>query len=518
MFFDIQPEDESIIKVVGVGGGGSNAVNFMFKQGIAGVNFIICNTDQQALACSEVPVKIQLGPSLTGGRGAGAKPEIGKQATIESVEEIRKALGSNTQMVFVTAGMGGGTGTGGAPEVARIAKEMGILTVGIVTVPFDFEGRSKRDKAHGGLEDLRDSVDALIVISNNKLREIYGNLSLTAAFSHADNVLATAARGISEIITKPGVVNVDFEDVKTVMKDSGVAIMGIGVASGEGRAMKAIDAALSSPLLNDNDIYGARGVLLYISSGTKEVTMDEVSEIISYVQQASNNDTEIIWGLCQDESLEDEVSVTLIATGFNTASDPRPKISTPQVVPLEDQKPKAETPVVVEPAPAPQASQPVVIDLDVPESARKVVALEETVELSTPEVPTKGSIADEVLFTVHTISAASRATGGGDELRAKDTTESEASSAEEPRLDRADINRDVMRRRLAASSSKLRDPNFLNEVERTPSFERKNKKFASVLHSSESHYSRITLVDTNEEDMASKIKIKDNSFLAPKPD
>jgi cell division protein FtsZ len=262
MFFDIQPEDESLIKVIGVGGGGNNAVNFMYKQGIEGVNFIICNTDQQSLANSEVPNKIQLGPSLTGGRGAGAKPEVGKEATIESEEEIRKAIGHNTQMVFVTAGMGGGTGTGGAPIVAKIAKDMGILTVGIVTVPFSFEGKSKRDKANAGLAELSQHVDSLIVISNNKLREIYGNLSLTAAFSHADNILTTAARGISEIITKPGLVNVDFEDVKTVMMNSGVAIMGVGVAEGEGRATKAIDAALASPLLDENDIYGSRGIFV----------------------------------------------------------------------------------------------------------------------------------------------------------------------------------------------------------------------------------------------------------------
>src|SRR5690554_2443882 len=354
MFFDIQPEDESIIKVVGVGGGGSNAVNFMYKQGITGVNFIICNTDQQALASSEVPNKIQLGPSLTGGRGAGAKPEVGKEATLESEEEIRKAFGNNTQMVFITAGMGGGTGTGGAPVIAKIAKDMGILTVGIVTSPFKFEGKSKRDKADAGLTELSENVDSIIVISNNKLREVYGDLSLTAAFSHADNVLTTAARGISEIITKPGLVNVDFEDVKTVMLNSGVAIMGTGIASGEGRAAKAIDEALSSPLLDDNDIYGANGILLYISSGTKEVTMDEVSQITDYVQQASNNDTEIIWGVCHDESLDDEVSVTLIATGFEKGSDkPAPAPEKVTIVHEETDKSRIENITNETQAPAP---------------------------------------------------------------------------------------------------------------------------------------------------------------------
>jgi cell division protein FtsZ len=501
MFFDIQPEDESIIKVIGVGGGGSNAVNFMFKQGIAGVNFIICNTDQQALASSEVPVKIQLGPSLTGGRGAGAKPEIGKQATIESEEEIRKALGTNTQMVFVTAGMGGGTGTGGAPEVAKIAKEMGILTVGIVTIPFSFEGKTKSDKAHYGLDDLRNNVDALIVISNNKLREIFGNLSLTAAFSHADNVLATAARGISEIITKPGIVNVDFEDVKTVMKDSGVAIMGIGVASGEGRAVKAIDAAMSSPLLNDNDIYGAIGVLLYISSGTKEVTMDEVSEIISYVQQTSSNDTEIIWGLCQDDSLEDEVSVTLIATGFSSGA-PRPSVKPTKVVNLEEPTvAKAEVPET-KIAEETRLSNTVVLDLEVPEAAKATFEIEEE-EPNVVEEPAFG----EVTFTVREVSA---------DVPAQPVSKPNEEKTGD-RRDRSDMAREIMRRRLA-SSERLRDQNYLNDLERTPSIERRNRKFENVPHSSESHRSRITLVDSYEEENGDKIDIKMNSYLNDRPD
>lgn len=509
MFFDIQPEDESIIKVIGVGGGGSNAVNFMYKQGITGVNFIICNTDQQALNVSEVPTKIQLGPSLTGGRGAGAKPEIGKQAAIESEEEIRKALGSNTQMVFVTAGMGGGTGTGGAPEVAKIAKEMGILTVGIVTVPFEFEGRNKRDKAFNGLDRLRDNVDALIVISNNKLREIFGNLSLTVAFSHADNVLTTAARGISEIITKPGLVNVDFEDVKTVMKDSGVAIMGIGVASGEDRASKAIDLALSSPLLNDNDIYGARGILLYISSGAKEVTMDEVSQITDFVQQASSNDTEVIWGVCQDDSLEDELSVTLIATGFNTTTNPRPEKMEKKVVPLDAVEEPVKPVVQAEPTVTFQTEtveriqleekpQTIVLDLEVPEVARFTYLEEEKVE----ETPV---VAEEPTFNIREVypSAAPVA-------RVEEPTPSAS------RNDRADTAREIMRRRLSAS--KLSDHNYISELDRIPSFERKNKKFDSIPHSSESHRSRYTIVDNFEEENGKGFELKKNSYLSDKPD
>jgi len=281
IIFDMPEEQSSIIKVIGVGGGGNNAVNYMYEQGISGVNFVILNTDAQALEMSPVPNKIQLGPTLTNGRGAGSVPEVGKNATLESEDEIRDLLSINTKMVFVTAGMGGGTGTGGGPVVARIAKELGLLTVGIVTIPFEFEGKRKRDKAEQGLLEMKKNVDAMIVISNNKLRDIYGNLSLTQAFGNADSVLSTAAKGISEIITKSGMINVDFEDVKTVMTDSGVALMGTGIASGESRAIQAVDAAMSSPLLNDDDIHGAKGILLNITSGNEEIRMDEVTHITS---------------------------------------------------------------------------------------------------------------------------------------------------------------------------------------------------------------------------------------------
>lgn len=497
MFFDIQPEDESIIKVIGVGGGGNNAVNFMYKQGIAGVNFIICNTDHQALATSEVPNKIQLGPSLTGGRGAGAKPEVGKEATIESEEEIRKAIGHNTQMIFVTAGMGGGTGTGGAPIVAKIAKDMGILTVGIVTVPFTFEGRSKRDKASSGLEELSQYVDSLIVISNNKLREIYGNLSLTAAFSHADNILTTAARGISEIITKPGLVNVDFEDVKTVMRDSGVAIMGIGVSSGEGRATKAIDAALASPLLNENDIYGARGILLYISSGTKEVTMDEVSQITDYVQQAANNDTEIIWGVCHDDSLEDEVSVTLIATGFKN-NDKRP-VPAPEKVVVTLAEPVLSTPVVKEvpayTAPVAQVAQPQPVRLEL-KKEEPAFEVEFKIEESAPVV-------SEPIFTIKHV-----------EISEESIVATPAPVAEKTN-DRADTNKEFLRRKLG---NRFNDPKYIQEMEKIPSYERKNKKFDNIPHSSQSHLSRYTIVDSFEDENGNTLDLKKNSFLSDKPD
>jgi len=322
--FDSPKEKSSIIKVIGIGGGGGNAVTHMYNQGIKGVDFILCNTDAQALEKSPVSNKLQLGTSLTEGRGAGAKPEIGKQATIESIDEIKKILEKNTKMLFVTAGMGGGTGTGGAPVIANIAKEMGILTVGIVTLPFSFEGRKRMQQAEDGIRELRENVDTLLLICNDKLRELCGNLKLRQAFDKADDVLNTAAKGIAEIITVTGNVNVDFEDVNTVMKDSGVAIMGTGTAQGENRAMDAIQMAITSPLLNDNNIKGAKNMLLYIISGTDEISMDEVGEITDYVQHEVGSTADIIWGNGYDESLDDKISITLIATGFNRADAKAP--------------------------------------------------------------------------------------------------------------------------------------------------------------------------------------------------
>lgn len=314
--FDAPKEMSSMIKVVGVGGGGSNAVNHMYKQGIKGVDFIICNTDAQALDSSPIPNKIQLGASLTGGRGAGAIPEVGKNAALENIDELKEMLGVNTEMLFITAGMGGGTGTGAAPIIASVAKEMGILTVGIVTIPFKFEGRKRRLQAEAGLEELRQNVDTLLIISNDKLRELHGNLTLTDAFGKADNILTDAAKGIAEIITVTGYVNVDIEDVKTVMRDSGVAIMGTGVAVGEDRALRAVELALASPLLNDNNIEGASDILLFMASGTNEIEMDEVATITDYIQDEAGLTAEIIWGNGMDEELGDSISVTVVATGF----------------------------------------------------------------------------------------------------------------------------------------------------------------------------------------------------------
>lgn len=316
MEFDIPSRDKSIIKVIGVGGGGCNAVSHMFRQGIVGVDFALTNTDHQSLDQSPVPVKIQLGPNLTDGRGAGSKPEVGKQACLESIEEIEEFLSDGTKMVFVTAGMGGGTGTGAAPIIAKTARELGILTVGIVTLPFRFEGNTRIRYAEEGLEELKDNVDALIIVSNNKLRDIFGNLPVSDAFGHADNILTTAAKGIAEIITVPGYVNVDFEDVNTVMRQSGVAVMGTAVGEGDDRAKIAVRQALDCPLLEENDIRGAKDILLNIASGNREITMDEIFEVTEYVQEEAGNDTNLIWGNCYDESLGDKICVTVIATGF----------------------------------------------------------------------------------------------------------------------------------------------------------------------------------------------------------
>ena len=336
MFKPLCEKPSNYIKVVGVGGGGGNAVNHMMEEGIQGVDFVLCNTDYQALTRSMVPLKIHLGKREL---GAGNDPNVGREAALSSEDEISKVLDDHTKMLFVTAGMGGGTGTGAAPVVARIAKEKGILTVGIVTLPFECEGRRRKQQALSGIEELRKNVDTLIIISSDKLRDSYGNMKLTEAFKKADDVLTTAAKGIAEIITVTGYVNVDFEDVKTVMKDSGRAIMGTGRAKGENRAEEAIKMAINSPLLNDSNIEGAKNVLLYITSGTDEVSLDEVVEITEYTQSICGNCSDVIWGNGVDESLGDEISVTLIATGFESNK----KAEERRVEPLEPkQKPEVK--------------------------------------------------------------------------------------------------------------------------------------------------------------------------------
>ncbi|MFQ3350879.1 MAG: cell division protein FtsZ [Candidatus Marivariicella framensis] len=315
--FDLPKNKSNVIKVIGVGGGGSNAINYMFQQGLNGVDFVVCNTDAQALNQSSVPIKIQLGATLTEGLGAGANPEVGAQAAQESYEDLRSLLNAQTKMIFITAGMGGGTGTGAAPIIAKMAKELDILTVGIVTMPFQFEGKLRLDQAQKGLENIKSEVDSLVVINNNKLREVYGNLGFKAGFAKADEVLSKAARGIAEVITHHYTQNIDLKDAKTVLTNSGSAIMGSGTSSGTNRAQEAIVKALDSPLLNDNKITGSKNVLLLIVSGSEEITIDEIGEINDFIQSEAGNNTNIIMGVGEDKNLENAISVTIIATGFD---------------------------------------------------------------------------------------------------------------------------------------------------------------------------------------------------------
>jgi cell division protein FtsZ len=398
--FDLPKEKSSILKVIGVGGGGSNAVNHMYSQQIEGVNFIICNTDAQAISKSQVPNKVQLGPHLTQGLGAGANPEIGRQATEESLEELKRILEVNTKMAFITAGMGGGTGTGGAPIIAKICKELGILTVGIVTTPFSYEGPKRQAQAENGIKLLKQSVDTLLVISNDKLRHQFGNLKMKDAFSKADNVLATAAKCITDVINSTGQINVDFADVCTIMRNGGVAILGSATARGEDRAIRCIEEALNSPLLNDNDIRGAKWILININSceGDHEFTMDEVEIIQNYLLNQAGEDSDVILGMGYDSSLGDKIGITLIATGFEH-KDPFKK-ATPKVEPKKDEKillslnqqpekPKKEQPV---------AEQGEKGDLEIkPELAPRLIdgdstVAEPTMELYTTEETGKNTV------------------------------------------------------------------------------------------------------------------------------
>lgn len=356
--FEIPKNQSSIIKVIGVGGGGSNAVNYMYNLGVEGVDFLVCNTDSQALALSPIPNKIQLGPHLTQGLGAGANPEIGKQASEESLEDITKILKVNTRMAFITAGMGGGTGTGGAPVVAKVCRDLGILTVGIVSTPFSYEGRKRMAQAEEGINSLREHVDTILIISNDKLRQQCGNMPFRQAFAKADDILATAAKCITDVITTTGQINVDFADVCTVMRSGGVAILGSATASGENRAHIAVEQALNSPLLNDNDITGAKWILLNINSSTGEFehTMDEAEAIQAFVQQQAGDNCDVILGMGNDPSLEDKISVTVIATGFNhreiVKDLPAKKAEEKKVVISLDNNTTAPTPTPVAETPA----------------------------------------------------------------------------------------------------------------------------------------------------------------------
>ena len=517
MKFDLPIDNSSIIKVIGVGGGGSNAVNHMYKQGIKGVDFIVCNTDQQALDISPVPLKIVLGASLTKGRGAGSLPEVGKNAAIETVEEVKAILANNTEMVFITAGLGGGTGTGAAPIIAQAAKEMGILTVGIVTIPFGFEGKKRKAQADEGLEALKQHVDTLLVISNDKLREIYGNLKVTEAFGHADDILATAAKGIADIITTTLQINTDINDVKTVMRNSGVAIMGSAQSSGEQRALRAVEQAMSSPLLNDSNIKGARYVLVNVTCGEDEITMDELGEITDYIQDAAGMTAEVIKGYGVDSSLGDKVNVTIIATGFNSTSDAGvyfEKAPERKVFSLVDE-PKKEAPVSIQNVVVPPAQKEESINTSVSNVGEPFVFTRE------PQTPT--SKVDEVKEEQQT-------TFEFDVTNSNNiTASSEENTTEEPFLKTpvneikddsftiSKVQNDEQLKKaqervakLKELSFKLKSPNGLAELENEPAYKRKNISLDSNPHSSESQVSRYTL--SEGEDKKAEIK-PNNSFL-----
>lgn len=498
--FDLPKEKASIIKVIGVGGGGSNAVNHMYNQGIKGVNFVICNTDSQALEMSPIPNKVQLGPSLTEGRGAGSNPEIGREACIESMEEIKQYLQANTKMVFITAGMGGGTGTGAAPIIAEMAKEMGILTVAIITTPFQFEGGRRKKYAIEGLEELRQHVDTILVVSNDKLREIYGNLSLSAAFSQADNILATAAKGIAEIITMPGYVNVDFEDVKTVMKESGVAIMGSALSEGENRADSVVQAALASPLLNDNDITGANYILLNISSGTNEVTMDEISEITEYIQAAAGNNVDIIWGNCYDESLGDKLSLTIIATGFevNQQKKANNQLKNDKVVFSLTEENKESDQID-------QASVVNKIKKVENQDSKEASAREKTQFIFEFDAPVKSDYKKEEKEIIQ------------NKEQSKIEPKQNGYSQRPVTNTNLPINNVQPVPRLKSLNAKLRNPATLLEMEKQPAYLRRNIQLNNVPHSSDqSDMSRYTLSEPSEdehEENRRPVLRKNNSFL-----
>jgi len=517
MFKPLCEKPANYIKVIGVGGGGGNAVNHMLEEGITGVDFVLCNTDYQALMRSTVPTKIHLGKREL---GAGNDPNVGREAALSSEEEIDKILDEKTKMVFVTAGMGGGTGTGAAPVVARIAKERGILTVGIVTIPFECEGRRRKQQAQSGIEELKKNVDTLIIISSDKLRDSYGNMKLTEAFKKADDVLTTAAKGIAEIITVTGYVNVDFEDVKTVMKESGKAIMGTGRASGENRAEEAIKLAINSPLLNDNNIEGAKNILLYITSGTDEVSLDEVVEITEYVQNICGNCGDVIWGNGVDESLGNDISVTLIATGFdNKNKKPEPIVHTESKVipsePVVSQAPCTSANRTVHPLNEPEQpaepAEPVKIETNLfsmePETDEEehvgtvVHSLNETnepfrfdvpafkhEEPASPSVkvfdnPFKNANNDDDSFEISNISTI------GFEAQ-HEVAEVETLVIEEPKAKPYDPKEELKRNRLRALSLNFKTQKGLEELERQPAYMRRDMNYEEVVAEEEvSQYS-----------------------------
>lgn len=524
--FDLPKDKSSIIKVLGVGGGGGNAVNHMFNQGIKGVDFVICNTDLQALEASPIPNKIQLGVGLTEGLGAGADPEKGHKSAMEAIEDIIEVLGINTKMLFITAGMGGGTGTGAAPVIAKAAKELDILTVGIVTTPFSFEGKKRKNHADEGIEQLKRSVDCLLVINNDKIKEMYGNLPIRTAFSYANDILTVAAKGIAEIITHPGYINVDFEDVKTVMRNSGVALMGSASAEGENRATEAVKAALASPLLNDNQIHGAKNILLNISFGASEVLMDEIDMITSYIQEEAGQSADIIFGTSIDESLENKIAVTLICTGFESRENKityiqkqQEKNNTTKHALYEDvvntnistdtiTAQKSEN--IVEETPENIANEvlPIVHELKLEDTVEPVTnsvdnKIEET-EVNSEEPFMK--INDEVEnLDIPEAIADTLVTELGnteDQLNMKITDDLNFEFEIEEENNAEIINQEEKIKQSIARLRKIKDLNLqinspvgLRDLEKEPAYVRKQKKLNDVPHSSENAVSRLSLFD-----------------------
>ena len=533
MKFDLPKDQSSIIKVIGVGGGGSNAVNHMYRQGIKGVDFIVCNTDHQALDISPVPVKIQLGQSLTEGRGAGSIPDVGKNAAIENLDDIKEILEKNTKMVFVTAGMGGGTGTGAAPVIAQAAKELGILTVGIVTVPFTFEGRKRRTQAEMGLDKMRDCVDTLLVINNDKLREKYGNLSLINAFEQADDVLAIAAKGIAEVISVTGQINVDFNDVNTVMKDSGVAIMGSSEADGEDRALKCVESALASPLLNDNNIKGAKYVLLNITYGKNAVLMDEISEITDYIQEEAGSTADVIWGHGYDENLEEKLCVTIIATGFKTSPNTGLPEKEPQKkkIDLED---SSRPTMITQPIESPiepysdetsdsesieEDSEPFVVKKfnleDESEFTKPVTIFSEELAEKKPEIDNVEPSSDGKIrfFLEDNLEDEEQSDSDEEQSWNQSVEDEQTSSLNEPTVEE---NKELTKQRLdriQKESQKMKSPLGISEMENEPAYKRRNIKLDEDFpKSDDSNVSRFSLGNQDENGNNSGLS-DNNSFL-----
>lgn len=541
------------IKVIGVGGGGSNAVNTMFERGIKGVDFIVCNTDAQALEASGVDTKIQLGRTLTEGQGAGSQPEVGKNAAIESIDEITDHLSQGTRMVFVTAGMGGGTGTGAAPIIAKAAKDLGVLTVGIVTIPFKFEGRRRSDQATQGLEEMRKAVDTLLIIRNDKLRELYSGLTIREAFTNADEVLCTAAKGIAEVITLTGQINVDMNDVNTVMRDSGRAIMGSGKASGEGRAEKAVRDALESPLLNDHDITGARFVLLNITFSKDEILLDEAMEITDIIQDAAGQTAEVIWGYGIDENLGDDISVTVIATGFQALDDEdQPKEETKHwlgggMPPQAQAAPEAPAPQPKQPEPVQawntplnrsemgaQPQPPVTLpdtenplNWEVKEVPAKPEPAEAPTLFSEPEVPESSE--GTVRFTLDMEEPLNEEPQQADETvheLPNDTTqfvihhvdnEQHETQAQRPATDTQERHAERTRR-LAALNKRLRTPGELKALEDEPAYRRRQIQLDDVPPSNARTVSNLTLRTEEDEDGNTFTSFTPNGFLSDQVD